>query len=204
MQIFVYMRYMTSNPHLLGVTTTQTPSPASQPLTATPQPCHTQQFTYTQTSAPTPTKEQHFVQTTQQAPTTAFTQIWTQTTIIQTIQVHQTQQARGALPTNSACHVEKQISTRPFYSHTTYREQMAMAPIRHLTSDKTQASTTPLNRAAICTVSSHGQTADVAGPSQFSLWTCRQQTTTYPTTKTSHLYTTTTQSHTTTTHTSTT
>ena len=41
-----------THPHLLGVTTTQTPSPASQPLTATPQPCHTQQFTYTQTSAP--------------------------------------------------------------------------------------------------------------------------------------------------------
>ena len=108
--------------------------------------------------------EQHFVQTTQKAPTTAFTQIWTQTTIVQTIEVHQTQRARGAPPTNSACHVEKQISSRPFYSHTTYREQMAMALIGHLTSDKTQASTTLLNRAAICTISSHGQTADIAGP----------------------------------------
>ena len=75
-----------------------------------------------QTSTPAPTKKQYFVQKTQQASTTAFTQIWSQTTIISTIEIHQTQQARGPLPAIKACHVEKQISTRPFYSRATRKE----------------------------------------------------------------------------------
>ena len=107
-----------------------------------------------------------------------------------------------ALPTNSACQVEKQISTRPRNTHTTCREQMAVAPIRHFSSDKAQTPATSLNRAAFCTVSSHGQTSDTADPSQLGLWICYQQTTTYPTTKTPHIHTTTTHSHTTATHTS--
>ena len=108
--------------HPLRVTTTQAASLTSQPHTAPSQPGDTQQFPCAPTSTPTPTKEQYFVQKTQQASTTAFTQVWSQTTIIPTIEIHQTQQARGALPAIKACHVEKQISTRPFYFRTTRRE----------------------------------------------------------------------------------